>query len=130
VHFVGDGSMLEEMKQFVKDNNMDSVVSFYGRRPVEEMPDFYKLADACLVSLDAKNETGLTLPAKVQGYMAAGKTILGMISGSTQEVVRDAQCGACVDSSDVDAFADMLKDFVEVGCRITIARVAPFNKSK
>lgn len=26
--------------------------------------------------------------------------------------------------------ADMLKDFVEVGCRITIARVAPFNKSK
>jgi hypothetical protein len=24
----------------------------------------------------------------------------------------------------------MLKDFVEVGCRITIARVAPFNKSK
>jgi glycosyltransferase involved in cell wall biosynthesis len=35
-----------------------------------------------------------------------------MISGSTQEVVRDAQCGACVDSSDVDAFADMLKDFV------------------
>jgi hypothetical protein len=26
--------------------------------------------------------------------------------------------------------ADMLKDFVEVGCRITIASVAPFNKSK
>lgn len=112
VHFVGDGSMLEEMKRFVKDNDMDSVVSFYGRRPIEEMPDFYKLADACLVSLDAKNETGLTLPAKVQGYMAAGKTILGMISGSTQEVVRDAQCGACVDSGDVDAFADTLKDFI------------------
>jgi hypothetical protein len=26
--------------------------------------------------------------------------------------------------------ADMLKDFVEVGCRITIARVSPFSKSK
>ena len=26
--------------------------------------------------------------------------------------------------------ADMLKDFVEVGCRITIARVVPFSKSK
>ena len=112
VHFVGDGSMLEDMKQFVKDNKLENVVSFYGRRAVEEMPDFYKLADACLVSLDAKNQTGLTLPAKVQGYMAAGKTILGMISGSTQEVVRDAQCGVCVDSGDVDGFADVLKDFV------------------
>ena len=26
--------------------------------------------------------------------------------------------------------ADLLKDFVEVGCRITIAREVPFNKSK
>lgn len=26
--------------------------------------------------------------------------------------------------------ADMLKDFVEVGCRITIAREVPFGKSK
>lgn len=26
--------------------------------------------------------------------------------------------------------ADMLKDFVEIGCRITIARVAPFGKIK
>lgn len=25
---------------------------------------------------------------------------------------------------------ELLKDFVEVGCRITIARVAPFGKSK
>ena len=26
--------------------------------------------------------------------------------------------------------ADLLKDFVEIGCRITIASVAPFGKSK
>ena len=37
---------------------------------------------------------------------------------------------AYVQNKSVVIPSDMLKDFVEVGCRITIARVAPFNKSK
>lgn len=78
VHFVGDGSVLNETKALVCNHGLQAVVMFYGRRPVEDMPAFYKLADACLVSLKADNQTGLTLPSKVQGYMAAGKTIIGV----------------------------------------------------
>lgn len=37
---------------------------------------------------------------------------------------------AYVKNEDVVIPADLLKDFVEVGCRITIAREVPFNKSK
>lgn len=113
VHFVGDGSMLEEMKEFVAENELQNIVYFYGRRPVNEMPKYYKLADACIVSLNAENQTGLTLPAKVQGYMAAGKPIIGMISGSAQEVISDAKCGLCVDSGDVEGLADIMRDFIK-----------------
>ncbi len=113
VHFVGDGSMLEEMKKFVAENELQNIVCFYGRRPVDEMPKYYKLADACIVSLNAENQTGLTLPAKVQGYMAAGKPIIGMISGSAQEVISDAKCGLCVDSGDVNGLADIMRDFIK-----------------
>lgn len=112
VHFVGDGSVLNEMKEFVCNHGLQDVVMFYGRRPVEEMPAFYKLADACLVSLKADNQTGLTLPSKVQGYMAAGKTIIGMIDGSTKEVVEESGCGVCVGADDIDGFASLLKDFI------------------
>lgn len=110
-HFVGDGSALAEMKLFVKDHSLDDVVSFYGRRPVEEMPKFYKLADACLVSLKADNKTGLTLPSKVQGYMAAGKPIIGMIDGSASEVIKEANCGICVPAGDVQGLANAMRDF-------------------
>lgn len=113
VHFVGDGSMLSEMKSFVKEHKLDKVVSFYGRRPVEEMPKFYKLADACLVSLKADTQIGLTLPTKVQGYMAAGKPIIGMIDGSAQEVIIESGCGICVRANDVDALAAGMRDFIE-----------------
>ena len=113
VHFVGDGSCLGQMKEFVNNNGLEDIVQFYGRRPVEEMPKFYKLADACLVSLKADNATGLTLPSKVQGYMAAGLPIIGMIDGSAQEVIAEAKCGLCVNAGDVDGFARVMKNFIE-----------------
>lgn len=112
VHFVGDGVMLDEMKHFVSRHGMEALVVFYGRRPVEEMTAFYKLADACLVSLKADNETGLTLPSKVQGYMAAGKPIIGMIDGSAKDVIEDSCCGLCVAAGDVEGLALALKRFI------------------
>ena len=113
VHFVGDGTFLDEMKLYVLQHDLDQIVIFYGRRPVEEMPKYYKIADACLVSLKADNATGLTLPSKVQGYMAAGKPIIGMISGSTKDIIEESQCGICVNADDIDGLATGMKDFIE-----------------
>lgn len=111
LHIVGDGSVLGEIKTLVSELAIDAEVCFYGRRPVEEMEDFYKLADACLVSLKADNAVGLTLPSKVQGYMAAGKPIVGMIDGSTEEVISESECGICVKASNIDELANALIEF-------------------
>lgn len=113
VHFVGDGACYILMQEFVEKNNLSDKVKFYGRRPVLEMIDFYNIADACLVSLKADNKTGLTLPSKVQGYMAAGKPIFGMIDGSAMEVINESKCGVCVKSDDVDSYAECLKSFIQ-----------------
>lgn len=113
VHFVGDGACLDRMKQYVKENRLDGIVKFYGRRGVEEMPKFYKLADACLVSLKAGNAIGMTLPSKVQGYMAAGKPIIAMINGSAEEVIREAGCGICVSAGDTDGLSEAFRAFIE-----------------
>lgn len=113
VHFVGDGTCLDEMKSFVQENHLENIVIFYGRRPVDEMPIYYKLADVCMVSLKADNATGLTLPSKVQGYMAAGKPIIGMIDGSAKEVINESKCGICVDAGDISGLAQAMKEFIE-----------------
>lgn len=112
VHFVGDGSCLNEMKTFVHNEGLEKIVFFYGRRPVSEMPDFYKLADVCLVSLRSDNQTGLTLPSKVQGYMAAGKPIVGMINGSAKDVIEESACGICVPAGDIHGLAEALRKFI------------------
>ena len=53
VHLVGTGSFIEEAKKKVAEKNLENLISFYGRRPYEEMPQFYKLADVCLATLQA-----------------------------------------------------------------------------
>jgi len=113
LHIVGGGACLDELKSLTVKLNVTDKVIFYGQRPIEEMTDFYQIADACVVSLKADNATGLTLPAKVQGYMAAGKPVIGMITGSAKTVIDDAKCGICVEADDIDGLAKAFVDYSE-----------------
>ena len=113
VHIVGDGTSLYALKEYSSQKGLDNIVKFYGHRAVEEMSSFYKLADACILSLIADNEIGYTLPGKLQGYMAAGKPVLGMIDGSAAQVIKESKCGVCVPSNDTTGFAKAMKDFIE-----------------
>lgn len=113
IHFVGDGSYLTVSKTLVQQKGLNDIVIFHGRHPLEKMTDFYRLADACLITLKADNLIGLTMPSKLQGYMAAGKPVIGAINGAAQEVIKESQCGLCVNASDSCALAEAMKDFIE-----------------
>lgn len=113
IHFVGEGSYLEKSKILVHEKGLQDIVVFHGRHPLEEMPYFYKLADACLLTLRADNLIGLTMPSKLQGYMAAGKTVIGAINGAAHEVINESQCGICVNAGDTSALSEAMKDFIE-----------------
>ena len=108
-HIVGGGTDLERLKEMAK--GLDKV-TFYGRRPLEEMPEFYAKADAMLVTLKADPVLSLTLPGKVQSYMAVGKPIIGAIDGETSVVIRESNCGYCGKADDVNGLVDNIKLFM------------------
>ena len=109
-HIVGGGSDEARLQNLAK--GLDNV-KFYGRRPLEEMPEFYAKADAMLVTLRADLILSQTLPGKVQSYMAAGKPIIGAIDGETAEVVKDAKCGYCGKADDVNELVKNIELFME-----------------
>lgn len=111
-HIVGDGSSLENCKKLAEELKVKTVY-FYGRKPVEEMPQFYKQADAMLVTLTADSFIGTTLPGKVQTYMAAGKPIIGAIEGETERVIAEANCGYCGKALDSEVLALNARKFCE-----------------
>lgn len=105
-HIVGDGFALDSCKQLCNEMNLNDRVIFYGRLPVEEMPKFYKMADAMIVTLADNDTISYTLPGKIQSYMAAGKPIIAAANGETKYVIDDAKCGMCAPAENEKAFAE------------------------
>lgn len=120
-HIVGGGTDLERLKEIAR--NLDNV-TFYGRRPLEEMPEFYAKADAMLATLAADPVLSLTLPGKVQSYMAVGKPIIGAIDGETKAVIEEAQCGFCGKADDAVELAENIKRFIQSEDRVVMCKNA------
>lgn len=106
IHIVGSGSEYLRCKTLAEGVPN---ISFYGRRKIEEMPPLYAMADAGLVTLKADPIISLTIPGKVQSYMAAGLPIVGAIDGETATVVQSANCGICVPSGDAAGLAEAMR---------------------
>lgn len=108
-HIVGDGQELGRVQKMAE--NLPNVI-FHGRKPLEEMPRYYAMADAMLVTMKKDPVLSLTLPGKIQTYMAAGKPVLGAIDGETPLVIRQAQCGLCGPAENGQILAENARAFV------------------
>lgn len=109
-HIVGGGSDFERLKKMAERIGN---ITFYGRRSLEEMLEFYEKADAMLVTLKADPVLSLTLPGKVQSYMAVGKPIIGAIDGETADIIKEANCGYSGKADDVDELVKNILAFVD-----------------
>ena len=65
-----------------------------------------------LVTLQADPVLSMTLPGKVQSYMAVGKPIIGAADGETADVIEDAGCGFCSAAEDGAALAENILRFM------------------
>lgn len=113
-HIVGDGSDLEHCKKLAEELGVTSVI-FHGRHPMEEMPQYYSMADAMLVTMSADPILSLTLPGKVQSYMAAGKPIIGAVDGETALIMEHAKCGCYAGAGDYLGLSACARNFCNCG---------------
>lgn len=90
---VGDGRMTGWVRDEIARRGLGERVILLGRHPLERMPSFFAGADALLVSLRAEPIFAMTIPGKVQTYLAAGKPVLGMLDGEGARVIREAGAG-------------------------------------
>jgi glycosyltransferase involved in cell wall biosynthesis len=80
-------------------------VFWLGQRPVETMPRYFAAADALLVTLKRDPIFSLTIPGKLQSYMASGKPILASLDGEGAAIVRESGAGLASSSEDGQSLA-------------------------
>lgn len=112
LHIVGSGSFLSKSIEIATDLGINDTVVFHGRKPREEMPNYYSIADVCIVSLKDEGFVGYTVPGKLQEYMAAGKAILGCINGDAVKIINEAKCGVVVNAGDYISLSKCIENLV------------------
>jgi glycosyltransferase involved in cell wall biosynthesis len=102
---VGDGRAAAQVRAEIDRLGLGATVFMLGRHPVERMPGFFAGADALLVCLKADPIFAMTIPGKVQSYLASGKPLLGMLDGEGARVIEEAGAGLVAPSGDAAMLA-------------------------
>lgn len=106
---VGDGRKSEWLANEVLRRGLSANLLMPGRFVLERMPSFFRHADALLVSLRDEPIFSMTIPGKIQSYLAAGIPILAMLNGEGAEVVAGSGAGLAVQASDGDGLAHAVR---------------------
>lgn len=101
---VGSGSKSEWLAQQKRERGLDNL-ELPGRFPMQTMPSIFSRAGALLVSLEDDPIFELTIPSKVQAYLAAGKPVLASLNGEGAQVVLEAKAGLASPAGDSAALA-------------------------
>lgn len=106
IHFLllGDGRNKAALEALVAEKGLPNV-HFLGRYPAKQMPTFFALADALLMSLCDEPIFALTIPSKLQAYMACGRPILAMLNGEGANIVAEADAGLVIPAGDASGLA-------------------------
>lgn len=102
---VGSGSRSKWLAQQKQDKNLHNL-ELPGRFPMQAMPSIFERAGALLVSLEDDPIFALTIPSKIQAYLAAAKPVLASLNGEGARVVQEAQAGLASAANDSRALAD------------------------
>jgi glycosyltransferase involved in cell wall biosynthesis len=106
---LGDGRKKVWIDNFCIQNELQNTVYCLGRFPFSSMPVFFEKADVMLISLKDDPILNLTLPAKIQTYMKSSKPIVGMMNGDGANIIRQANCGFCVNAANSNDLANVIK---------------------
>lgn len=100
---LGDGRMRAWVADEIERRGLRHCIELMGSYPVERMPSFYAHADALLLSLKDEPIFGMTIPGKLQSYLASGVPVLGMLNGEGAQIITNFQVGLAVPAGDSGA---------------------------
>ena len=101
---LGDGNSRERFEELVERNKIRNV-RFLGSVSLAEVKPCIEACDFSILSLSSNKQISLTIPAKFQTYLSAGKPILCIAAGEVKDLVESNGLGIVADPDDVASIA-------------------------
>jgi len=107
-NIVGDGRYKASLDELVNSNNVTDMFNFIPKQPATLIPKFMAASDAAFLCLTNNPLFAMTIPAKLQSYMACGIPVIASADGETEKIITEAKAGVCSPSGDVHNLAEVI----------------------
>ena len=95
---VGHGVRRRALMALAKE--LDAPVTFHGPAQGQQVMDFYREADSCVVSLrDDWKSFETTIPSKTYEVLAVGRHVTGVVRGEARLIIEESGAGDVVESN-------------------------------
>ena len=109
---VGDGRYQPEFEKQIDQLGVRRKFILIPRVSAEKIPQILSACDAGFISFNKTSLWEMTIPAKLQSYMACGKAIIASASGETKRIIDEANCGICTELGSSVALAEGIKTMI------------------
>lgn len=103
---IGDGNRKDWLVAEIRKHGLNERFHLLGQHPPEEMPAYFARADALLVTLRADPVFSLTIPSKIQSYLACARPVVASMNGEGAAVLRESGAGTVCAAEDGAALAE------------------------
>ena len=140
IHWViaGDGRMRTWVQDEIERRGLGRTVRLLGALPMQDMPNLFARVDALLVTLRDEPIFALTIPGKIQSYLACGRPVIAALAGEGADVIRRARAGIACAAEDPEALADAVAQMAAlpaaerdaIGARARTCYLAQFDREQ
>lgn len=109
--FIGDGAKRDRLIAIAEAKGLKNV-QFLPYQPFERLDEVLSAPELAVVCLQ-REITGLSVPSKTYGIMAAGKAILGFVDSESEiaQVIEEEACGVVLPEPNGSSVAEVIQCF-------------------
>lgn len=104
----GEGRMKELVIKEITTHGLENNFILKGALPANEMPKYFCCVDGLIVSLKKSEIFSITIPGKLQSYLACGKPIIGSLDGIGAQIINDSKCGFTSKAESVEELVESI----------------------
>ncbi len=113
-NIVGDGRYKEKLIGLVNQRQVSEMFRFIPKQSASRIPELLAASDVAFLCLMEGPFFRMTVPAKLQSYMACGIPIIASADGETSRVVNEARAGICCPAGDAQKLAEAITDLLNL----------------
>src|SRR5699024_7944686 len=85
-NIIGDGRYKDTLVEMVQLNKVADMFNFIPKQPANRIPEFMAACDSAFLCLTESPLFAMTIPAKLQSYMACGIPVIASADGETNQI--------------------------------------------